>query len=300
MSRTPRRPQELASKIFSAHEAIALGVVTAGELRSAAWRQIFRGVYADARMPVSHLARCEAAAHWLLPPGAVIAGRSAVAFHGGLSPRDSDPVEVLSPGAVRVGPARGLRVHAGDLDPAEVVTHGRVRVTAALRTCWDLAQWCDLAEAVALIDSLLGRGVVKQDELERYALTRTARRGAKRFARAIGLADAGAQSAPESRTRVGLVLAGLPRPIAQHVIDDRGRFVARVDLAWPEYRVAVEYDGVWHAEAGQFHRDRQRLNRLVGQDWIVLHLTAKRLRDDFDGFATEVRTALRTRGWRSR
>ncbi|WP_203741611.1 endonuclease domain-containing protein [Catellatospora bangladeshensis] len=103
---------------------------------------------------------------------------------------------------------------------------------------------------------------------------------------------------PSRAPGVGLVLAGLPRPVTQHVVEDRGRFVARVDLAWPEYRVAVEYDGVWHAQADQFHRDRQRLNRLVGQDWIVLHLTAQRLRDDLPAFTAEVRTALRTRGWR--
>lgn len=77
--------------------------------------------------------------------------------------------------------------------------------------------------------------------------------------------------------------------------DNDGRFVARLDLAWPERKVAVEYDGLWHDDPEQFHRDRQRLNRLLGRDWIVLHVTAKRLRDDFDGFLAEVRAALRSR-----
>lgn len=195
---------------------------------------------------------------------------------------------------------QGLRVHTTELDAAELVCHGGLRVTSPLRTCWDLAQWCDLGEAVALVDALLGKGVVKPAELERYALDRSGRRGGKRFVRMVGLADPGAESPPESRTRVALVLAGLPRPVVQHVVEDRGRFVARVDLAWPEYRVAVECDGVWHGETAQFHRDRQRLNRLVGQDWIILHLTAQRLRDDLGGFTAEVRAALRARGWRAR
>ncbi|RFS46875.1 hypothetical protein D0Q02_08835 [Micromonospora craniellae] len=52
---------------------------------------------------------------------------------------------------------------------------------------------------------------------------------------------------------------------------------------WPEHRVAVEYDGLWHHDPDQFHRDRRRLNRLLGTDWLVLHVTAKRLRDDVDG-----------------
>ena len=82
------------------------------------------------------------------------------------------------------------------------------------------------------------------------------------------------------------LLAGLPRPVTQYVIADGARFIARVDLAWPEEKVAVEYDGVWHAEsADQIHADRRRLNAVLGADWLVLHVTAKRLRDDFDGFA---------------
>lgn len=107
--------------------------------------------------------------------------------------------------------------------------------------------------------------------------------------------DPGAESPQESRLRVRIVVAGLPPPVTQYVVERDGRFVARVDLAWPEYRVAVEYDGVWHAESDQIHRDRRRLNRLLGSDWIVLHVTARRLRDDLEGFLAELRAALRLR-----
>ena len=66
-----------------------------------------------------------------------------------------------------------------------------------------------------------------------------------------------------------LVLAGLPAPVTQLVVGRVGRFVARLDLAWPHLKVAVEYDGLWHDDPEQFHRDRRRLNRLLGEDWIV-------------------------------
>jgi very-short-patch-repair endonuclease len=59
--------------------------------------------------------------------------------------------------------------------------------------------------------------------------------------------------------------------------------------------VAVEYDGLWHGDPEQFHRDRRRLNRLLGEDWIVLHVTARRFREDFGGFLAELHHALRTR-----
>ncbi|WP_124818888.1 hypothetical protein [Micromonospora ureilytica] len=113
--------------------------------------------------------------------------------------------------------------------------------------------------------------------------------------RVAELADAAAESIPESRLRVRIVLAGVPTPVTQFVVERNGMFVARLDLAWPHLKVAVEYDGLWHDDPEQFHRDRRRLNRLLGEDWIVLHVTAKRFREDFDGFLAEVRAALRAR-----
>jgi very-short-patch-repair endonuclease len=76
-----------------------------------------------------------------------------------------------------------------------------------------------------------------------------------------------------------LRLAGL-HPQPQYPIrDPAGRFIARVDLAFPGPRVAIEYDGAWHGDKGQLPRDRRRLNALVQAGWRVLHLTAADLRD---------------------
>ena len=151
-----------------------------------------------------------------------------------------------------------------------------------------------------VIDGLLARRLTDRAALREYALNRAGRRGWRSLLRAVDLADPGAESPQESRARVRLVLAGLPCPETQYVVADAGRFVARLDLAWPQFKVAVEYDGLWHDDPEQFHRDRRRLNQLLGGEWIVLHLTARRLRDDFDGFVAEVRAALRTRGHRPR
>ena len=107
----------------------------------------------------------------------------------------------------------------------------------------------------------------------------------------IALADGRAESPMESRLRVRLVLAGLPRPQVQYEIrDDRGRFVARLDLAWVEQKVAAEYDGAWHAL--QLDRDRQRLNGITLEKWTVVYATSRRLREDFDGLVAEIRKAL--------
>ena len=79
----------------------------------------------------------------------------------------------------------------------------------------------------------------------------------------------------ETRTRLLLVLAGLPLPLVQFdVYDAAGRFVARVDLAYPQIKLAIEYDGDHHRERSTFRRDVARLNALRLCGWTVLRFTA--------------------------
>ncbi|MEU7773315.1 hypothetical protein AB0C44_18535 [Micromonospora taraxaci] len=254
-----------------------------------------RDVYADAQVTVTHDVRCAAVGRWLIPPGAAIAGRAAAGLYGCASPTAGDPIDVLIPMATRVGPTTGIHIHHGAVDPGDTVDRAALRVTSPARTCWDIARWLEVVEAVVVIDSMLAKRLTTVTALREYALDRAGRRGWRSLLRAADLADAGAESPQESRTRVRLVLAGLPRPETQWVVAEQGRFVARLELAWPQFKVAVEYDGLWHDDPEQLHRDRRRLNRLLGGDWIVLHVTAKRLRDDFDGFLSEVRAALLAR-----
>jgi G:T-mismatch repair DNA endonuclease (very short patch repair protein) len=91
--------------------------------------------------------------------------------------------------------------------------------------------------------------------------------------RAAALADGLAQSPPETRLRLLLHRSGLPVPVAQHSIRSAGRFVARVDFAWPDQRFAVEYDGAWHGDPDRLAEDRGRLNRLAAAGWRILFVT---------------------------
>ncbi len=291
----PRRPARLRGQIFRGSQAVSQGLLTRAELRSSAWQHLFKDVYADARLTVSHPARCAAAARWLIPSGGAIAGRSAAALFGAGHVGTREPLDVLVPTARRFGPVAGLAVHTAVLPGTDVVLRSGVPVTTPERTCWDLAQWLRVDDAVALVDVLVRRRLVDPARLRERALRRTGERGWRRMLQVADLTDGGAESPPESRLRVRLVLAGLPAPVTQFVVERGGAFVARLDLAWPLWKIAIEYDGIWHHDPEQLHRDRRRLNRLVGDDWIVLHLTSKRFATDFDGFLAEVRHAIRTR-----
>ncbi len=66
--------------------------------------------------------------------------------------------------------------------------------------------------------------------------------------------------------------------MAQYEVRCAGRFLARVDFAWPECRLALEYDGAWHGAPDQLPRDRRRLNGLTAADWRVHFVTKNDLR----------------------
>ncbi len=95
--------------------------------------------------------------------------------------------------------------------------------------------------------------------------------------------------------RVSLRLGGVtPEPTPQFVVRHNGAFVARVDLAWEAIRLALEYDGQWHADRGQLARDRERLRRLHAAGWQVIHVTRNDLRD-LDAMVAMIRGFVETR-----
>lgn len=72
---------------------------------------------------------------------------------------------------------------------------------------------------------------------------------------------------------------GLPEPVPQHEIWNGTRFVARVDAAYPQWRIAIEYDSVeHHAGATAIRRDSARRNRIWSAGWYPLTAT----KDDID------------------
>jgi very-short-patch-repair endonuclease len=187
-------------------------------------------------------------------------------------------------------------VHHVELSAGDVDTTSGLPRTTPNRTVWDLSTWLAPTASVPSIDSLLGLGVVNAEALNEYISRRRGLRGFQKVSRAVDLSDGKAQSAPESVLRVRLVLAGLPRPAVQLPVRI-GSTTLHPDLAWPEYLVAMEYDGKWHDDPSQMPRDRRRLNTLVAGEWAVLHVTSDLLWRDFRTVVAEARATLRSRGW---
>lgn len=300
MTRYQRRADRLALQVFRGTDARGEGVLTPKQLRGGNWTHLRRDVYADARLEDDHRLRCRAAM-LVLPAGTVLCGLSAALVHGVDHAADRDTeVHVYPAVGQRLGSHTGMRIHTGRLAPTDLVRVGDDLCTSAVRTAWDLGRWLPARESVPVIDGLLAIDAVSDADLAAYARSTLGQRGSRRAADAFALTDGRAQSRPESVLRVRLVSAGLPKAVAQLAIVLPNGIILHPDLAWEEYRVAAEYDGVWHGDAAQFHRDRRRLNLLVASGWLVLHVTSQRMRTDFPGVVKEIRAALESRGWQPR
>jgi hypothetical protein len=257
---------------------VSAGVLTKDELRSSAWRRLRRDVYADAALAVDHrlLAR---GVGLVMPRAAALGGRTAAALWGA---RDlvsaDDAVEVVVPPGTRWTPGPGVVVRSAALD-GDVVRDGPwLRWTDRVRTAVDLARRDGTDEAVVVLDRLVRARVVDLDAVHRAVAALPRCRGSAYARRAAALADGLAESPQETRLRLLLHRSGLPLPVAQYEVRSGGRFVARVDFAWPERRLALEYDGAWHGSPEQLPRDRRRLNGLASAGWRVHFVTKGDLR----------------------
>ena len=93
-----------------------------------------------------------------------------------------------------------------------------------------------------------------------------------------------------------LVSAGIERPVFEYQIHDGRHFVARVDLAFPEERLAIELDSrAHHDNPLSFVADPRRANRIVNLGWHLLRFTWDDYRDHPDVLVETARDALRLR-----
>ena len=98
----------------------------------------------------------------------------------------------------------------------------------------------------------------------------------------------------ESVLRWLLLAAGLPAPVLQFVIrSPAGDFLGRADMAWPDKKVLVEFDGDGHRERDVFVKDLRRQNALVAAGWTVLRFTSADVLGRPDYVVTTIRAALR-------
>lgn len=262
-------------RVFVGSAAVEQGLLTTAQLRGPRVVPVLHGVYRPSWVQQTHELCCEAAA-LVLPEAVLITGRSAATVRGVPLAGARDEVEAIVPFGIRAPRLRGVTVRQTMTPgPPDTAVNG-LRLARPLRIAFDVAARRQQPRAVAYLDALARAGIVDLDSFGQWL-------GACHDNDVVGVraaladTDPRAESIPESEMRVILRRAGFA-PVVQYVVRDGGRRIMRADLALPELRIAILYDGAWHALREQLEKDRvqQRLMQQAG--WMTVHVTAQLLR----------------------
>lgn len=280
---------------FPGSWARAAGLVTRWELEHNFVR-VFPDVYLPKGCTLDADGRARAAAHWAKGAGVLI-GYSAAALHG---TRWLDPEHAAEIARTEhCKPPCGIRAVRTIIEPSECCEVDGFRVTTPARTAFDLGRRLPRDQAVPILDALCAATGLDPMHVAGLVREHPGVRGVTRLSTVLQLVDAGAESPPESHTRLLMIDDGLPKPTTQLVIRDGfGGFVARVDMGWEPWRVAVEYDGAHHwTDPAQRTKDIDRIATLESLGWRVIRVNATLLQHRPHVILDRVRAALHAHGW---
>ncbi|GAA0986875.1 hypothetical protein GCM10009551_039090 [Nocardiopsis tropica] len=262
--------------------------------------RVRRGVQPD----IGHLAT----AMLRLYPESTLCGWTAARLHGHTMAGSRTLVEVMGPRQIR---RRGVICRMAALEPSEIVVDGALRYTSAVRTAIDLARYTPGDEAIAAMDQCLrvhGRpatatppawvrrpAMTTRAAIERELDRREWWRGT-RVRAVLDEADGRAESPWESFARLTLHRVGLVTMVPQVPVFDGAYYL---DLADPELKVAVEYDGAHHRSAQQHAHDAEKWNALQADGWRLIIVTAGPLAHRPDVLIRRVRAAMAERDGRA-
>jgi very-short-patch-repair endonuclease len=247
-------------------------------IKSGAWTVSSSGVYRLAGTPMTLTTR-----GWL---AVLAAGDGALLSHrvaGWLHQIDAVPgyrnLDVSVPSHRRPRDVPGTVVHRAALTRADAAWSRGLPVTSALRTVVDLALTTAPEIGSRIIGDAVRTRLVSFHHIEEAIGALSRKHGVGRARLALRLCDPRLESVLEYELLELARRAGL-NPQPQFTVTENGRFVARVDLAVPGLKLALEADGyATHARRPGFERDRERLSLLQAAGWTVLAFTAAQIRD---------------------
>ena len=218
----------------------------------------------------------------------------------------NEPLEIIVPwsgAAPKTAGVRGRRLREDRATTLILNGHPVIDPVAAL---FMIAATLTVAQAITIIDALLttssnypglgpGRPLSTRDEMTRRLEQWHRFPGSGTIRAALPQARELVESPKETETRLLLVDNGLPVPVVQHEVWADGRLLGRTDLAYPELKIAIEYEGDGHrTDKEQWRRDIQRQRHLESEGWVVVRLTQADLESE-ELFVADIHRAFASR-----
>ena len=269
---------------FRGSFAVELGLLTPDELRGPAFRRLHRDTYVGAEAEVDTRVRIQGLCTWSRERG-VVAGPLAAMAYGADCPWDD--AEIVTGQHCRLPPA-GTTIRSDRLRPDEI---------AERFGCSDHLAGPEGVRPCAAHTPHGGRcrrgrprSRLPPDPRAPPPTRRGAPWGLAQVRRVLALMDPRTESLPETRLRLGLLDRGVPAGVPQFRVVLLTGERKRLDLAWPDRMVALEYDGPEHRTIAGQNRDAFHRARLADLGWDVTVVTSAMLADPtaFDELAARV------------
>lgn len=173
--------------------------------------------------------------------------------------------------------------HHGACDVHDVTRRDGHWITTPARTALDAASILPRESAVCILDWFLNQSLTTPDELSAALARRVQWQHHLDVMMKLNATSIGSESVGESRARLLFQDHGIPSPALQlDLFEPDGTFIGRVDFAWPDQKVIVEFDGMSkyreHRRPGEsieeaVLREKRREDRLRAQGWLVVRMT---------------------------
>jgi very-short-patch-repair endonuclease len=220
---------------------------------------------------------------------ATLGGLSAAALQGSRWIDAHLPAELFRRNGKKVD---GIVIHRDELDDDEVTIVRGIATTTPARTAFDLGRRGLRVPAVVRLDALANATDLAPSHIQPLIDRHHGVRGLVQLRDVLTVMDAGAESPQETRTRLVLVDAGLPKPRTQIWVDDW-----RIDMGYDEFKVGVEYDGEQHWTIPLVRaNDVDRHAELLARGWVIVRVSADMLRYRPHVIVLRVCAALREAG----
>jgi very-short-patch-repair endonuclease len=238
-------------------------------------------VIEDASREPSLVARTHAAL-LVAASGSVVCGPTALALLNVALPRTwiqriEECIDIQSvQGSLPRPQRRGVRLYRSSARPQpwRMVEGAPVAHPAE---CWlQMAQWASWQELVCVGDGLVRRRqpLTTLAEFDAHLAAAHGRRGCTNARVARKLIRPDTDSYPESWVRLAIIQDGLPCPAVNYALRTRAGTIIHLDLAYPEWRIAIEYDGVHHrTNEDQYEYDKERYAELQALGWKIIRAT---------------------------
>lgn len=261
------------------------------QLRTKAYRQLLHGIYVRSEVEVTPLIEARAA---LLQYD-----DRAWASHVSAARVFDVPLPALPGHHVTVLDRRKRHVRAGVTchlaREGRIVRIDGVRISAPQQLFLELATSLTLVDLVVVGDHLVRKEMVTLAELRDFC-AKAAGRGAAQARAAVAFVRERVDSPMETRLRMLIVLAGLPEPDINPVMDLPGGR-RRYDLCWRKARLVVEYDGRHHIERQeQWESDLDRREAIEDDDWRLVIITSRGIYRSPDETLAKIQRLLIQRG----